>query len=226
MSDDIAPASGPFNPHDPQHADKYNDPRVSVTWQGIMSLVVIVIVGAVVAVASVRARKTQLTRTIEFWGTPTVTALQLADRVHLIRRDFDESNTVELTAMPGLGHIRRALLDERHYDWNTQTDGSVAELCRQSSSPAAADPPVAAKTEARPTAASKAEKVRYVQLQFADPSGGRVPVTTIDLDLHSGFVGPADGSRRVQVNDRVRPALKHQLSLLMSFQQESYDERE
>jgi len=44
--------------------------------------------------------------------------------------------------------------------------------------------------------------------------------------LKRGIVGPADQPHRVAVNDRVRPALQHQIGLLMRVKQKRYDRRD
>ena len=206
MTDSAEPSPTP-SPEDPdrareplqgdslrrRHADKYNDPRVRITARGIWLGVALVIVAAVVAGLSIYARRTRLEKTTEFWGKSTITALQLADQVHLLPAGNTSFEPVELTAMPGLGHLRRALLDQRHYRWETVTDQPVSELCG-------------------------AEGALCVRLRLADPYGQRVPPTEILLELNEGWVGPADGSKRVRVTRRVQPALRHQLTTLMDFQ--------
>ncbi|MEM6980360.1 MAG: hypothetical protein AAF539_11905 [Planctomycetota bacterium] len=200
------------------HADKYNDPRVRVTWQGIATLVAIVIGGAIFALLSVQARRTRLTLSTKFWGSTTITAIQLGDEVTLIDRSTQPANEIELTAMPGLGHLRRALLDERHYEWQTNVNSGVGDLCDSNDDTS----DLIDDSDANPASDAEAS---CVSLRFADPTLSRFPATTIDLHLDSGFVGPADGSRRVQMNERVRPALQHQLTLLLNFQQRRADDR-
>ena len=246
------------------HAEKYSDPRVRVTARGIAALVAIGVIAVLAAFASINARRTPLEKTTEFWGTETITALQLADRVHLVVANGDASprdaasgeamagkgnatgetaagvKRIELTALPGLGHLRNTFLDERHYDWNSlRKDSGMADVCtggpwqgpgerNQTSVPN--ETPVL--NEGQDKAQDEGQGrgsldggPECVELQFADPTYQRVGLTRIAIDLSSGFVGPAEGGRRVRMNERVRPALRHQLRLLMNFQQKRYDER-
>ncbi|MEM1226593.1 MAG: hypothetical protein AAGJ40_12900 [Planctomycetota bacterium] len=210
-SGEIASVNDTEEAVDDLHADKYNDPRVTVTWQGVIALIAIVAGGAVFAVASAHFRRTRLGKTTEFWGTATIRAIQLGDEVHLMRMNAPAEAEIELTAMPGLGHLRRAFLDERHYDWSTQSEQSVENACRDETDPDdddLIDP-----------------SVRCVQLRFADSRLDRFAPTTLSIDLATGYVGPVDGVGRVKVNERVRPALRHQLTLLMNFQQQRADDR-
>lgn len=179
---------------DRRHADKRGDPRARITARGIWLGVAVLIGAAIFAGLSIYARRTRLEKTTEFWGESTIKALQLADRVHLLPAGKTSFEPVELTAMPGLGHLRRALLDERHFLWDTVSDQPVSEKCG-------------------------ADGAVCVRLRLADPVGRRVPPTEIMLELSEGWVGPADGTRRVRVNERVQPALHHQLTTLMDVQQ-------
>ena len=198
---DAATSGGPGRQQAEQRLwdEKRSDPRVSITRRGILIGVAIFVVAVIAAGLSVYMRRTHLEKTTEFWGEDTITALQLADRVHLLAGPGQSFEDVELTATPGLGHLRRALLDERNYQWHTAQDVPVSQACGEDS--------------------------LCVTLRLADPTGQRVPVTEIDLELNSGWVGPAGVAQRVQVSDRARPALRHQLKLLMNVTQETYDER-
>lgn len=163
---------------------------------------VAVLIGATLfTLASIHARRTRLGETTRFWGAPTIQALQLGDHVMLRPLQGSDFEPVELTAFPGLGHLRKALLDERHYDWTTETDSGVDDFCENT------------------------DEVRCVRLEFSDPTLQRFPMAKIDLELIHGVVGPAGQSRRVSVTDRVRPALSYQLGLLEQVTQESYDNR-
>ncbi|MCM2371469.1 hypothetical protein [Aporhodopirellula aestuarii] len=184
------------------HADKYNDPRVHFGWKAWASMVAILIGGAIFAVSSIYVRRTRLEATTRFWGPTTITAIQLGDHVMLLPRKGSDFEPVELTAFPGLGHLRRALLDERHYQWSTETDGGVEAFCETK------------------------EDAQCVRLEFSDPSLQRFDTVRLDIELNHGVVGPADQSRRVKVNDRVQPALKHQIGLLMRVKQKRYDRRD
>lgn len=184
------------------HADKYNDPRAHFGARAWLGMVAILIGGAIFAGSSIYMRRTRLVETTKFWGEPTITAIQLGDHVMLLPREGSDFKPVELTAFPGLGHLRKALLDERHYQWSTKTDSGMDDFCQSN------------------------EDAKCVRLEFSDPTLKRFETARVDIELTHGVVGPADQSQRVMVIDRVRPALKHQIGLLMRVEQKSYDERQ
>lgn len=199
---DILPTVGSAsNPIDAdRHADKYDDPRVNITRRGILIAVVVALLGVLGSIGSIYARRTRLEQTTQFWGDETIMALQLAERIHLRTGDFTEENSVELSGMPGLGHLRRALLDERNYLWESVESSSIEKFC-------------------------SGDETRCVQLELSDPNAKRFEPLGINLDLESGWLGPAGGSQRVQINDRVRTALKHFLDTVATFEQKRYDLR-
>lgn len=186
------------------HADKYNDPRVSITRRGIWIGVAVAVLGMIGAAASIYARRTHLEQTTRFWGQETIIALQLGERIKLLPRGGSEFEPVELTGTPGLGLLRRALLDERGFDWNTEIDRPAVEFCQ---------PP-------------ESEQVGCVQLQITDPTAHRVGTVQIDLDLASGWIGPADGSSRVQATERMQPKLRNYFKTIINVQQKRYDHRD
>ncbi len=200
MSSPAEPAR-PTNPRpaDPRHADKYNDPRVQITGRGIAIGAAVMVAAAAVAWASIAARRTVSVQTTAVYGPRTIQAFQLGDHVTL--RSIDPpGKEVDLSGAPGLGHLRKALLDDRHYDWTTVAGPESADREATIQSP------------------------RIVELQFSDPTLGRFPPATVQIDLDRGEI-VSDNNTAV-LNDRVRPAMKHQLSLLMRFNQDRYDVRQ
>lgn len=189
---------------DEAHADKYNDPRAKVTWRGISLAIAVALLGIVGAAVSIYARRTQLEQTTRFWGQETITALQLAERIKLLPRGGEDFRPVELTGTPGLGHLRHRLLDERNYEWDSETAAAALEHCE-----GAAD-----------------KKPRCVQLQLTDPTGQRVGTIEIDIDLSRGWVGPSDGSRRVRVTETSRSKLANFFATTISVEQKRYDLRD
>lgn len=173
--------------------------------------VAVVVVAVIAAGLSIYARKTPLVETTKFWGIETITALQLAERIELLPRGTDDFPRVELTTTPGLGHLRRALLDERNYDWDTIEPKSVASaLVTGKESPNESDP------KAAPSS---------IQLRLTDPTGHRVGTIEIDIDLDGGWVGPSNGQQRVRINDYVQPKLKNYFKTVVNFKQRRYDDR-
>ncbi len=183
------------------HADKYNDPRVKVTRRGVWMGVGVLVFAVVATAISVTARRTQLQQTTDYFGPQTILALQLGERIQLVPKGQSKFETVELTGTPGLGHLRRALLDDRHYDWATSVNEPVSELCQT-------------------------PQADCVQLLITDPTAHRFDEVLIDLELSGGWVGLAGESNRVRVTERVQPALKHFLNTLLNVKQKSYDDRE
>lgn len=229
------------------HPDKYNDPRARITGRGILMGVAVVIVAAITAGFSIYARKTPLVETTKFWGPETITALQLAERIQLLPRGDETFPPVELTTTPGLGHLRRALLDERNFkwettenttvsaDWASSAESSSAEFLSENLPPAdmpkgdlpqadISDGAVAVDSD-RAKAERKKHGPRSVQLRLTDPTGKRVGTIEIDLDLETGWVGPSDGGKRVQTTDYVRPKLRNYFKTVVNFQQKRYDDR-
>lgn len=194
-SSDVAPV-------DP-HADKYNDPRVKITLRGVAIGVLILAVASIAALGSIYARKTKLEKTTEFWGQETITALQLGERIELFPRGRESFRRVELTATPGLGHLRRALLDERNFDWSTRDAKSVASAWDR----------------------EPGENPTAVQLKITDPTAHRFETVEIDLDLENGWVGPSDGSARVRATQWVQPKLLNYFKTVVNVEELRYDFR-
>ncbi len=186
------------------HADKYNDPRVRVTGLGITIGLLIACFAVIGAASSIYLRKTKLEKTTKFWGSETILALQIGERMELFPRGNETFRRVELTSTPGLGHLRRALLDERNFDWATLDSQSVASTCDRNPGD-------------HPTA---------LQLRISDPTGHRFPTVEIDLDLENGWVGPSDGSRRVRATSWVGPKLKNYFKTIINVEELRYDFRE
>ncbi|MGB7325984.1 MAG: hypothetical protein WBD31_14005 [Rubripirellula sp.] len=203
----------------PIDATKRNDPRAKVTGRGIGIGVLVAVFAIVGAWASIKARKTQLGETTRFWGPETIMALQLGERIEIRPRGVSDFEPVDLTSTPGLGHLRRALLDERHYDWTTETASPVLEMCANPGDTEAdqlgKDGPFAGKNT--PTC---------LQLRITDPTGKRFEPVEIDLALVGGWAGPSDGSRRVRTTEWVRPKLYNWFATIMNVQQTRYDLRE
>lgn len=219
-----------------RHRDKFSDPRVRVTTGRLLLYgLALTLLATIVALASVAARRTSLTRTSEFFGPDTITALQLADRVELLPGEGQSFEPVDLSGTPGLGHLRRALLDDRHYVWETSQKGAVDEDGEGfwgddgdwGGEVVWVDEGVGAEGPVRDHGPDQgpSEEAFRVRLRFADPIGKRVPVIELALELEQGWVSLADESRRVRLNARVRPAVRHQLKMMSNVRQQRFDQR-
>lgn len=186
------------------HYDKRHDPRAKITKRGVLLGLAVVVFGILGAAGSIYARKTRLEQTTRFWGQETITALQLAEKIQLRSNGESDFEPVDLTGTPSLGHLRHALLDERSFDWNTESAGSVAEMCQ------------------KPTAG---QKIACVRIRLTDPTAKRVGTIDIDLDLAGGWIGPANGSCRVQATEWVRPKLNKYFQTIVNVQRLRYDLR-
>ncbi len=187
------------------HLDKYSDPRAKITRSGVLLGLGVVILGICGAALSIYARKTKLDQTTKFWGPETITALQLAEKIELRPMGSSHFDPVDLSGTPSLGHLRHALLDDRGFDWNTESSGAAADMCQK--------PP-------------KEGMVSCVRLRLTDPTAKRIGTIDLDLDLVGGWVGPSDGSKRVQATEWVRPKLTNYFQMIVNVEQLRYDQRE
>ena len=191
------------------HADKYNDPRAAITARGIWIGVVVVLLGIAGSFGSIYARKTRLEESTRFWGQDTITALQLGERIELLPAGDSNFQPVELTATPGLGHLRRALLDERNYEWETEIERPALEYCGT-----------------KPSGETDDAFTKCIRLRLTDPTGHRFETVEIDIDLGGGWIGPSDGSRRVQASEYVQPKLRNYFKTIVNVEQLRSDFRE
>ena len=207
MNDQRESSTDTADQHIDPHADKYNDPRVSITRRGILIGVVVAILGVVGAAGSIYSRRTRLEKSRKFWGDDTITALQLAERMELVSVSGKDFELVDLSGTPGLGHLRHALLDERNYVWESVTGEPMSSICGESES-------------------------YCVALNFSDPTARRFTDRSIVVDMKNGWVGHAaaddetiDAEKRVQLTERYRPAMKKFLETMVTVQQQRYDNR-
>lgn len=177
-------------------------PKIPVTRRAILMGVAIFVSAIIVTAASIYFRRTQLELTTRFWGADTIRAIQLAPTVTLKFDSDGEKMPVDLTGTPGLGHLRHALLEQRHYMWETETAAPVDIL-------SVAD-------------------AKFATLVFSDPRTDMVdpvPTATIRLELQDGWVGPVDGFKRVRLIERAQPAVRHFLTMIRNAQQHRSDFR-
>lgn len=219
MSSTASPSSVPDSSPASQESQRklpdgwVDHPKIPITRRAVLAGVAIMILGVIGAVASIYARRTRLELTTEFWGPDAILAMQVSPQVTLRLEAVgaqanQESKDIDLTGTPGLGHLRHALLDQRHYDWQTRTDSPVESL--------------------------RDEKTRMATLTFSDPLE-KFPTATIELELIGGWVGPPvsgqpselgqSGGQRVQLITRAQPAVRHFLTIISNAKQNHYDNR-
>jgi len=168
----------------------------------VLGGIAIVLVGLVVAIAAPYVRRTQTELTTKFWGADAIRSMQLGPYVKLHFDSDGDKDPVDLTSTPGLGHLRHALLDQRHYLWETEQAESIESL--------------------------QTPDAKYATLIFSDPRTDpnvKIPTLEVRLELQGGWVGTHDGSRRVQLTERAQPAVRHFLTLLRNAQQLRYGDR-
>lgn len=112
----------------------------------------LLLIGVGGALLSVKLRRTQIQQTENFFGADAVLALQRSGSF-LLRVDPPQASDqpmaedsaerpprsafVELADIPGVGHVRHALLDQRHYDWTEIREQSIEPSLRSEQSQAA-----------------------------------------------------------------------------------------
>jgi len=178
-------------------------PKIPITGRAIWLGVAILLVSIFVAGASIHFRRTQLELTTRFWGADTIRAIQLCPIVTLTFDSDAGKKPVDLSGTPGLGHLRHALLEQKHYLWQTE--------------------------EALAVDALTTPEAKFATVVFSDPRDDeavRIPTATIRLELQGGWLGPPDRSHRVQLTDRVKPAVRHFLTVLRNAQQFRSDFRD
>ncbi len=180
-----------------EHADKYNDPRVKVTTRGILIGITIFLLGVAGAALSIWARRTVSVQTTSFWGEEVIEALQLAEEVELL--PASDQQPVRLSGMPGLGHLRHVLLDDRSYDWQSIRQKNIS---------------------------NRTETERSMTLRLTDPSAERFSEKRIVIGLESGFVGLAGGAKEVQLNERFREAMPNYLSRIANYESRRAESRQ
>jgi hypothetical protein len=180
------------------------DPRAPrlVTWRNAMIALAILLLGIGLTAASVYLRQPQLEKTRRFLGDSALRALQLGsvfevglwaepdNGASVKSLDGGEILWTDLSDSPGVAMFRRALLDERHYDWSSQREEGVSAV-------AVAEPQYAlvrVSGEIPKTAVSRREPIEP-QLFL--------------IELSEGWMGRWQQPGAVQFTDRVRPAVRN-----------------
>lgn len=184
--------------------EKRSDPRAQITSRGIWIAVAVVLLGIGGAWLSVWGRKAKIEETTKFFGDDAILAYQLAEEIELyvdqrivtpankepaklppldasqeafaalVSEQPDQVRRVRLSGMPGLAHLRRDLLDDRAYDWQSVATETIAETTP---------------FEAR------------LLLRFSDPTANRFEPINLLIDLDNGRCGRIDADQTVGWRD-------------------------
>lgn len=181
------------------------EPALRRGWWVVVA-VALVTIGVLGAVFSVRMRRTQTARTEAAFGSAVIRALQSSSRFEIaLEADPQEltdrseatdateaAKAVDVGEIPGVGHLRHAFLDQRHYDWSSRQEQPV------DSSAAGVDQP------------------RWATITLSGTPRGFEPIETTQLrvELSSGWVGIPGEEVSVRLNDRVAPAVRKQLTTM------------
>ncbi|WP_153556222.1 hypothetical protein [Roseimaritima sediminicola] len=169
-------------------------------------------VGVVGAALSVKLRRTQTEHTSQFFGEDAVAALQSSRHFRLTMPPLDEAGEaepteaefpedaaepVDLADIPGVSHLRRALLDQRSYDWDTRRSEDIDSLV-----------------------ADSAPSARWATIVLDGEVPHRPPITptTFRLDLTNGWVGVPGRSGSVRLTGRVQRAVRSKLSAMYNVE--------
>ncbi len=164
-------------------------------------------IGVIGAVLSIKLRRTQTAETSRLFGPAAITALQSSTSVRLQLTVADEQEaaqpaaaqqkTVNLTDIPGVGHLRHALLDQRHYDWDTLQAEDIDVFA-----------------DAPPGQAPESAEWVTLELDGTPPRHAPIELTRFRIELSEGWVGIPGGDGRVRLRPRVARALRSQVHLM------------
>ncbi len=80
----------------------------------------VLVIGLAAAAASWWFRYSATHRAAQFWGPQAATLIRDAPHVTL-RSDSTDDDALDISAAPGLTHLRTALLEDGSYDWTATT---------------------------------------------------------------------------------------------------------
>ena len=223
----------PAGPPAAAQADALLQPRETVspgvTRRGVLIGVLIGVAAIVVALASVYVRRTRLEQSTQFWGRPVIRALQSSAHVRmrllperpLVWPAQDGGQWVDLSDLPGVAHLRHALLDDRHYRWETLQQVPVDVAVQRAAQAAASE-----------DGTGGVDPTQWVVLELdGTPPGvenepeGEIRPATLLIELGQGWVCLAEGERCVRLTRRARPAVRHFLLTANNIKPLRYDDR-
>jgi hypothetical protein len=191
-----------LNAHDTPGRAGENEPTGPhfSTRRWLLIVVGLTAIGIMGAAASVVLRRTQLGRTTAFWGAEVIRTLQRSDEFRLTIpaagplqwKTESEDGSVDLSDTPGIAHLRHALLDERHYRWDSVREEPIEQVIAQ---------------------LPQAEWVT-LQLRGTPPElRNEPPLQDVEfqIELTEGWIGRQGDPHSVQMTERVRTAVRHNL---------------
>jgi len=213
MSDNPAPTAA-LEDHDNSVQTGRNEPtspHFSLR-RWLLIVVVLTTIGIIGAAASVVLRRTQLGRTTEFWGPDVIRTLQLSDEFRLTIpaagplewKTESADGSVDLSDTPGIAHLRHALLDERHYRWETVREEPMEQVI------------------------AELPKAKWVTLELRGTPPelrGEPPLQPVEfqVELTEGWIGRRGEPRAVQMIERVRSAVRHNLLIFSNVTSQRAD---
>jgi hypothetical protein len=185
---------------EPMVAPRLFTPRSALIALGIL------IFAVVMSAASIYMRRTPMDKTTDFFGEQIIVAIQLGEQLRItippespmVDGDAplaviaeDGSQVADLSGSPGLGHFRHALLNERHYDWESLVEREVDEL--EIASP----------------------EYVIVDIEGRSPDAKPVPMpidikpAKLQIELTEGWVGVVGMPKSVRMTERVRTGMRN-----------------
>ena len=174
--------------------------------RGALIALGILIFAVLMSAASIYMRRTPMEKTTEFFGRQVIVAIQLGEQLRitippespmvdanapLAMIAEDGSQVADLSGSPGLGHFRHALLNERHYDWDSVVEKEVGKL--------GIDSP----------------EYVIVDIEGRSPEAKPVPMpieidpAKLQIELTEGWVGVVGVPKSVRMTERVRTGMRN-----------------
>lgn len=178
-------------------------PRV-LTFRNAAILLFVILFAVIMASASIYMRRAETEKTANFFGEKVIYAISVGPLVSMEQRSPSAANSeggaateqpvnppVMLSGSPGLGLFRRALIDDRHYQWSTAKPISIES--------------------------SSIPEGRYFLISFSDdpqfrPPGNvrpEVEPTRVMVEAKEGWVGVPGSGQMVMLTERARPAVEN-----------------
>lgn len=106
--------------------DRWPEPPKTFSMRGALLVAAVLVVSTSLAFLAIYLRRGRTLRTLDFWGMENVYLIQNSDRLFVFRAAErggkptevpDRSELQNVTDIPGISHLREALLADAHYRW-------------------------------------------------------------------------------------------------------------